>query len=278
VAKARVDITNTGSRAGDEVPQLYLHERVAPVTRPVMELRGFERITLKPGEKRTVEFTISADMLSMLNTEMQRVVEPGIFDVMVGPSSDDVKKVTLKVVDLNGQAGTPAAPKPKGSESGVVSTFDDLKVTANFGNWAVLTDAVNGGKSTATMEAVAGGANGSKGALRVAGENVKGSGFIFAGVVYTPGGGFSQPADLSDKKAISFWAKGDGKTCRFVLVTETSGNNPVFRTFLAPPEWKQYTFPLESLNTDGHDISALGFVGPATEGKFEFLLDQVEIK
>src|ERR1035438_9360348 len=75
VAKARVDVTNTGSREGDEVPQLYLHQRVASVTQPVMQLKGFERITLKPGEKRTVEFTINSGMLSILNTDMHRVVE-----------------------------------------------------------------------------------------------------------------------------------------------------------------------------------------------------------
>jgi len=277
-AKARVDITNTGSRAGDEVAQLYLHQRVASVTQPVIQLKGFERISLKPGEKRTVEFNITPDMLSLLNTDMHRVVEPGIFDVMVGSSSADTKKVTLKVTDLNGQAGTPAAPRPKGSESGVVSNFDDLKIAANFGSWTVMTDGVMGGKSTATMEAVAGGANGSKGAMHVAGENVKGAAFLFAGVMYSPGSGMMQPADLSGKKNITFWAKGDGKTCRFLVFTETQGQNPAFRSFVAAAEWKQYTFSLASLGTDGHDLSGLGFLSPAGPGKFEFFIDEVEIK
>jgi beta-glucosidase len=278
VTKVRVDVTNTGSREGDEVPQLYLHQRVASVTQPVMQLKGFERITLKPGEKRTVEFTINSDMLSMLNTDMHRVVEPGIFDVMVGPSSADTKKVALKVVDLNGQAGTPATLKPKGSESGVVSTFDDLKVSANFGTWTLMTDSVNGGKSTATMDAVAGGANATKGALRIAGENIKGSGFMFGGAVFSPGPGMMQGADLSDKKNISFWAKGDGKTCRLLIFTDTRAGNPTFRTFVATPEWKQYTFSFESLATDGHDLSSLAFLSPPGEGKFEFFIDEVEIK
>ena len=278
VAKASGDVTNTGSREGAEVPQLYLHQRVASVTQPVMQLKGFERITLKPGEKRTVEFTINSAMLSILNTDMHRVVEPGIFDVMVGPSSADTKKVALKVVDLNGQAGTPATLKPKGSESGVVSTFDDLKIAANFGKWTVMTDSMMGGKSTATMDAVAGGANGTKGAMRVAGENVKGAGFIFGGAVYSPGPGMMQGADLSDKKNITFWAKGDGKTCRLLIFTDTKGQNPTFRSFVAAPEWKQYTFSLASLSTDGHDLSGLAFLSPPGEGKFEFFLDEVEIK
>ena len=279
VAKARIDITNTGSREGDEVPQLYLHQRVASVTQPVMQLKAFERITLKPGEKRIVEFTIDSDALSMLNIDMRRVVEPGIFDVMVGPSSDNTKTVALKVVDLNGQAGTPVTLKPKGSESGVVSNFDDLKITANFGSWTLMTDSTMGnGKSTATMDAVAGGANGTKGALRVAGENVKGAGFMFGGAVYSPGPGMMQGADLSDKKNISFWAKGDGKTCRLLIFTDTKAGNPTFRTFVATPEWKQYTFSFESLMTDGHDLSAVAFLSPPGEGKFEFFIDEVEIK
>lgn len=97
-AVVHVDVTNTGQREGDEVPQLYLHQRIASVTRPIMELRGFQRVTLKPGEKKTVDFVITPEMLSMLNAEMQTVVEPGVFDVMVGPSSDQTSTIALKVV------------------------------------------------------------------------------------------------------------------------------------------------------------------------------------
>jgi beta-glucosidase len=97
-AKASVDITNTGTREGDEVPQLYIHQKIASVTRPVMLLKGFRRITLKPGEKKTVEFTITPEMLSMLNVDMHRVVEPGVFEIMVGPSSDQTSTVALSVV------------------------------------------------------------------------------------------------------------------------------------------------------------------------------------
>jgi beta-glucosidase len=97
-ARASVDITNTGSREGDEVPQLYIHQKIASVTRPVMQLKGFQRVTLKPGEKKTVEFTITPEMLSMLNVDMHEVVEPGVFEIMVGPSSDQTSTVPLSVV------------------------------------------------------------------------------------------------------------------------------------------------------------------------------------
>jgi beta-glucosidase len=93
-----VDVTNTGAREGDEVPQLYIHERVSPLTQPVMQLKGFQRISLKPGEKQTVEFKLTSDMLSTLNLEMRRVVEPGTFDIMVGPSSAQTTSVPLEVV------------------------------------------------------------------------------------------------------------------------------------------------------------------------------------
>jgi len=94
---ASVDITNTGAREGDEVAQLYVHQKVASVTRPVMELRGFERVTLKPGEKKTVHFKITPIELQMLDRDMHWVVEPGAFDIMVGPSSTQTTTVQLTV-------------------------------------------------------------------------------------------------------------------------------------------------------------------------------------
>ena len=70
---------------------------MSSVTRPVIELRGFERVTLAPGERRTVSFTIGPDALSLINREMQRVVEPGQFEILVGASSASLKKATLDV-------------------------------------------------------------------------------------------------------------------------------------------------------------------------------------
>ncbi|HWC18541.1 MAG TPA: glycoside hydrolase family 3 N-terminal domain-containing protein [Terriglobales bacterium] len=94
-----VDLENTGSRLGDEVAQLYIHQRLASVTRPVMELKGFQRITLRGGERKTVKFTLGPAELSMLDSGMHRVVEPGIFDVMLGPSSAETTSVALTVVE-----------------------------------------------------------------------------------------------------------------------------------------------------------------------------------
>ncbi|MEO8562089.1 MAG: glycoside hydrolase family 3 N-terminal domain-containing protein [bacterium] len=92
-----VDVTNSGARAGDEVVQLYVRDKVSHVTRPVMELRGFQRITLQPGQTRTVSFTIDSKTLGYYGPANKWVVEPGVFDLMVGGSSAQVKSVELDV-------------------------------------------------------------------------------------------------------------------------------------------------------------------------------------
>jgi len=84
-------LKNVGDMEGDEVVQLYIRDAVASVTRPVKELKGFRRITLKPGEEKPVEFKLKLEDLSFLNHEMKRVVEPGEFKVMVGSSSEDIR-------------------------------------------------------------------------------------------------------------------------------------------------------------------------------------------
>jgi beta-glucosidase len=97
-ATVSVDVTDTGPLAGDEVVQLYVHDLVSErVTRPVKELKGFKRITLQPGETRTVTFEVGFEQLSFLNEKMERVVEPGEFEIMVGTSSAEVQMVKLDV-------------------------------------------------------------------------------------------------------------------------------------------------------------------------------------
>ena len=96
-AVVEVDVTNTGSRAGDEVVQLYVRDDVSSVPRPLLELRGFERVSLKPGEKRTVQFRLDTDSLAFWNIDMAYVVEPGTFTIHAGSSSDKLKSVKLTV-------------------------------------------------------------------------------------------------------------------------------------------------------------------------------------
>jgi beta-glucosidase len=98
-----VTVKNTSQYAGDEIVQLYIRDKFSQVTRPVKELKGFKRISLKPGEERVVNFAITPDMLAYYNLKMNWVVEPGDFRIMVGGSSrkSDLKSVKLKVKRTN---------------------------------------------------------------------------------------------------------------------------------------------------------------------------------
>ena len=87
--EVKADVTNTGSRTGDEVAQLYVTDMYASVKTRVMELKGFRRITIEPGQTHTVTFTLTPYDLSLLNVDMDRVVEPGDFKIMVGGMSPD---------------------------------------------------------------------------------------------------------------------------------------------------------------------------------------------
>ncbi|WP_291583322.1 glycoside hydrolase family 3 N-terminal domain-containing protein [Bacteroides sp.] len=98
VLTASVNVTNTGAFPGGEVVQLYIRDLVGSTTRPVKELKGFERIYLQPGQTRTVTFKIAPEMLKFYNYDLQYVVEPGDFSIMIGPNSRDVQtaQFTLK--------------------------------------------------------------------------------------------------------------------------------------------------------------------------------------
>jgi len=95
--RVSADVENTGKRAGDEVVQLYVRDVAASIARPVKELKGFQRVTLQPGQKRSVEFVLSAEHLGFYNRDMKFVVEPGEFRVMVGANSQDVIEKTFEV-------------------------------------------------------------------------------------------------------------------------------------------------------------------------------------
>jgi beta-glucosidase len=93
-----VDVTNTGKRVGDEVIQLYMRDEVSSVPRPILELEGFQRVTLQPGEMRTVHFELGPGAFAFWNINMQWVVEPGMFTISTGDSSDALKSAQLSVL------------------------------------------------------------------------------------------------------------------------------------------------------------------------------------
>ncbi len=91
IATVALQVSNTGDRAGDEVVQLYVRDPVASVSRPVMQLRGFQRVSLAPGETRRVSFTLRADQFALWSAGGDWVVEPGVIEIMVGSASDDIR-------------------------------------------------------------------------------------------------------------------------------------------------------------------------------------------
>ena len=96
---AQVTVTNTGNYDADEIVQLYIHDVVASITRPVKELKGFERIHLKKGESKVVKFEITDDLLKFYNSQLEYVLEPGDFEIMIGPDSSlkHLKKAILTI-------------------------------------------------------------------------------------------------------------------------------------------------------------------------------------
>jgi beta-glucosidase len=116
IVEVSVDVKNTGKTAGDEVVQLYINDEVSSVIRYVKELRGFERIHLVHGETKTVHFTLSPKELQMLNRDMQWVVEPGWFKVMVGSSSEDIRQEGRFEIISSGQWNKPYDTPKQGTK------------------------------------------------------------------------------------------------------------------------------------------------------------------
>jgi beta-glucosidase len=103
--RVTVEVTNSGTRAGDEVAQLYVQDEVGSVTRPLRQLKGFSRITLQPGERRTVTFTLRSDDLAFYDAAARRVVEPGFFTVFVGTSSAATREVSVAMAKSSSDCG-----------------------------------------------------------------------------------------------------------------------------------------------------------------------------
>ncbi|MET0376110.1 MAG: fibronectin type III-like domain-contianing protein [Rhizorhabdus sp.] len=95
-------MTNTGSRTGDEVVQLYIRDEVSSVPRPILELRAFRRVTLQASERRTIRFTLTPNDLAFWDIAMTWTVEPGEFTISAGPSSAVLKSTKLTVVASGG--------------------------------------------------------------------------------------------------------------------------------------------------------------------------------
>lgn len=172
-----------------------------------------------------------------------------------------------------------AAPAPPGSESGLISDFEGNEVDPKFGaGWMVSTDAMMGGKSKAEMKLVEGGAQGSRKSLLITRTDIAESARNWAGVMFSPGTSMMAPANLSSKKSITFWAKGDGKRYACLIYAQSLGWTPAVQFFTAGPEWHEFSFPYEKFGIDGSDIMAIFIGASSSPGDFALQVDDVRLK
>ncbi|HEX8954601.1 MAG TPA: CIA30 family protein [Polyangia bacterium] len=173
-----------------------------------------------------------------------------------------------------------ALPPPPGSDAGAIADFEDGKLTTKFGaGLSPSTDSLRGGTSTVALEVVPSGAGGTKQALAVAGETKGDSGFAWAGVMFSPGAMPMTPANLSAKKTLRFFARGDGKRYRVMIFARHLGFLPATRTFVAGPQWTEVSMPLADFDgLDGRDLMGILWTGGPQPEKFAFAIDQLELR
>ncbi|MHB8056186.1 MAG: CIA30 family protein [Candidatus Aminicenantales bacterium] len=171
------------------------------------------------------------------------------------------------------------APAPEGLGDGWISDFEGDQISSRFGaGWMVSTDAFMGGKSTAEISLTDGGAEGSRKALLIKGAIAEAGSIRWAAAAFSPGKAPMTPANLSSKKALSFWAKGEGKMFAVTVYAQSLGFIPKVAVFEAGPEWKEYVFPFEKLGLEGYDIMAIALGATTTPGEFKLMIDNVRLK
>jgi imidazolonepropionase-like amidohydrolase len=161
---------------------------------------------------------------------------------------------------------------------GMITNFDAGEATTAFGSgWMLSTDAMAGGKSKATMDIVDGGASGTPKSLVIHSEINPGFPFPWAGAMFFPGPAPMKAVDLSSKKGLHFYARGDADF-RVMLFADSLGRIPAQKTVHAGADWTEITIPWSDFGVDGHDVSAVLFSGPTATGKLDFWIDEVSVK
>ncbi len=168
-------------------------------------------------------------------------------------------------------------PAPAGSAPGLISDFEDGTMGTRFGfGWQILADSEHGGSSSAELHVVPEGANGGKGSLLITGEVGTPSWTARAGAVFFPGSAPWEPANLSSKKALTFWAKGDGKPYRVMLLVAGNPAMPPTVTFTAGAAWQGFHFAFAQFGSvDGSDLLGVLFTAGMIQGRFAFQIDDV---
>lgn len=173
------------------------------------------------------------------------------------------------------QIAAPAA----GFDARVLSGFEDGSLRAAFGTqWQPTADDIAGGKSTGAIEVADGGAAETAKSLRIRGTIDAALPYAWYGAMWSPSAAPMQPANLSAKKELRFFAKGDGRTYRVMLFASSKGRMPAMATFVAGPEWREVVMPWSAFGTDGRDVMAIIFAGGPEAGAFAFQVDEVALR
>ncbi len=168
---------------------------------------------------------------------------------------------------------------PEGINANLLSDFEGGTPAAAFGTiWLPTADSIAGGKSTGELKIVDGGASGTAKCLSVTGTIDGALPWAWFGAMWSPADTPMQPANLSSKKDLTFWAKGDGKPVRVMIFSQSHGMMPITQTFTAGPDWEQHTLPWKVFGVDGSDIMAVIFAGGPSPGPFAFQVDQVALR
>ncbi len=171
------------------------------------------------------------------------------------------------------------APAPEGLGDGLISDFEDGAVSARFGaGWTASTDSLMGGKSRVELSPVDGGAEGGSRALKIRGEISETGPIRWASALFSPGRAPFTPANLSSKKALSFRARGEGKTFAVMVYAQSFGFIPKVAIFPAGLEWKEIVLPFEKFGLEGFDIMGIAIGATATPGPFWLEIDDVRLK
>ncbi len=171
------------------------------------------------------------------------------------------------------------SPVPDAVRAGLISDFDTGKIEAAFGaGWMATTDTMVGGKSKAELAWTKEGAEESRGAMKISGEIVGGSTYRWAGALFSPGPGVMAPVNLSSKKALSFWARGDARLFAVEIFAQSLGVVPAIRTFTAGSQWKEYVFSFADFGLDGGGIMAVIITAYQDPGPFTLFVDNVRLR
>ncbi len=177
-------------------------------------------------------------------------------------------------------AGQPRPAPPAGLDAGLVSDFEDGTAGSRFGSgWQGSTDAIMGGKSTGELKIASGGAGSSKYCLALSGEVAPGIAFAWSGTILFPAGKLFEPVDLSSKKRITFWGRGDGQAYRILFYSQKTGYIPISQSFTCGAEWRQFSFDFSTFpNLDSTQVTAIAFCAGPKPGRFNFQLDDIELQ